>query len=137
MMELTLIRRWLSDTASIGELSVDRAFECYTLEDVQRAPDAPKVFGKTAIPLGRYEVAISRSPRFGIDMPLLLQVPGYQGVRIHPGNRPEDTEGCLLVGRRMSLTPPQVLESRLAYEALFPKLAEVIARGDRIFITIT
>lgn len=136
-MDLSLVRRWLSHTASIGELSVDGAFESYTCEDTQRAPDEPKVFGQTAIPLGRYEVAISRSPRFGIDMPLLLQVPGFQGVRIHSGNRPEDTEGCILVGRLMALSPPQVLESRLAYQSLFPKLEAVVARGDRIFITIT
>lgn len=131
-MELLLKRRWLTEKASVGELLVDWQWQCFTLEDRTRPPEEPKVFGETAIPLGRYEVRITHSPRFGIDMPLLLNVPGYEGVRIHPGNKPEDTEGCLLVGR--SHGPDVINESRLAYEALFAKLKS--AQGP-IFISIT
>ncbi len=133
-MELTLQRKWFTEKSTIGALAVDGAFECFTLEDKQRAPDEPKLFGQTAIPLGRYEVAITHSPRFGIDMPLLLEVPGFQGVRIHPGNRPEDTEGCILVGQEHQVDT--ILESRLAYAALFAKLQLAEAKGERIFITV-
>ena len=135
IMDLQLKRRVLSQRSSIGELFINGLSFCWTCEDVTRAPDATKVFGETAIPLGRYEVVINHSPKFGIDMPLLLDVPGFQGVRIHPGNKPEDTEGCLLVGYGRGVDC--VLESRDAYAALFPKLQAAINFGQRIFISLS
>ncbi len=134
-MNLTLVRRWFTEKSTIGDLSIDGAPECFVLEDVVRAPGAPKVFGQTAIPAGRYEVSITYSPRFKIDMPLLLEVPGFQGVRIHPGNKPEDTEGCLLVGELRGTD--EVLHSRVAYAQLFLKLQLAEAKGETIHITIT
>lgn len=134
-MELELKRKVLTQRSSTGELFINGLSICFTLEDKTRGPKETKVFGETAIPLGRYEVVINRSPRFGIDMPLLLDVPGFQGVRIHPGNKPEDTEGCILVGYMLDVD--QVLESRDAYADLFPKLQAAINFGQRIFITIT
>jgi hypothetical protein len=130
-MELALKRRWFTERSTIGELFVDGVFECYVLEDATRPPDE-KVFGETCIPVGRYPIIINHSPRFGVDMPLLLDVPGFQGVRIHPGNKPDDTEGCLLVGRQM--TQDAIMDSRLAYESLFPKL---VASVEPIHITVT
>ncbi len=133
-MELVLNRRWRTDKTSIGELFIDGVFECFTLEDKTRAPDEPKVFGETAIPTGRYEVRITHSPKFGVDMPLLLDVPGFSGVRIHSGNKAEDTEGCILVGQHAAYD--EVLDSRLAYSALFPKLQAVLDKGEQVFITV-
>lgn len=106
-----------SDKTTIGHLYVDGIFECYTLEDIERKE---KVYGKTAIPTGTYKVTINWSPRFKRPMPLLLQVPGFEGVRIHPGNTEVDTEGCILVGRKAE--KDRILESRLAFDALFKKL---------------
>lgn len=106
-----------SDKTTIGELLVDGVFECYTLEDIERKE---KLYGKTAIPVGKYRVEITFSPRFNRRMPLLLNVPGYEGVRIHPGNTEKDTEGCILVGRKKA--QDRILESRLAFDALFKKL---------------
>lgn len=133
--ELELKRKVLTQRSSIGELFVNGLSFCFTLEDKTRGPNETKVFGETAIPLGRYEVVINHSPRFGIDMPLLLDVPGFQGVRIHPGNKPEDTEGCILVGYQMGVDC--VLESRDAYADLFPKLQAALNFGQQIFISIT
>ena len=118
-MNLELNRKWFTPESTIGELYVNGVFECFILEDRYR-PGEPKVFGKTAIPCGRFEVKITPSPRFKRDLPLLLKVPNYEGVRIHPGNKPADTEGCLLPGKVRQAD--RVLESRAAFDALFLKL---------------
>lgn len=130
-MDLELKRKWFTPESTIGELFVNGVFECFILEDRYR-PGEPKVYGKTAIPSGRYEVKITPSPRFKRDLPLLLKVPGFEGVRIHPGNVPADTEGCLLPGKVRDTD--RVLESRAAFEALFTKLKS--ASGP-ITLTIT
>jgi len=95
-MKLLLKRIHKTDKSTIGELYIDGKFECYTLEDVERKD---KVYGKTAIPKGSYEVIMNMSNRFKKLMPLLLNVPNYEGVRIHTGNKAEDTEGCILLGK--------------------------------------
>ena len=120
MLEMRLVRKWLTDKATVGELYVNGALECFVCEDRYRAPPAVKVPGLTAIPCGKYAVRITHSPRFNRDMPLLLNVPGFEGVRIHPGNTAADTEGCLLPGRVRVANGVQ--ESKLAYDALFAKL---------------
>jgi hypothetical protein len=119
-MNLTLRRKWLSAASTVGELSIDGVFECFVLEDRYRPAPEAKVKGATCIPLGRYEVRITPSPKFKRDLPLLLEVPGFEGVRIHPGNTAADTEGCLLPGRVRH--GEAVQESRLAFDALFEKL---------------
>ncbi|MDP2275275.1 MAG: DUF5675 family protein [Archangium sp.] len=131
-MELTLKRRWLTEASTVGELRVNGEFQCFILEDRYRPPPEAKVYGATAIPAGRYQVAITPSPRFKRDLPLLLQVPNYVGVRIHPGNTAADTEGCLLPGRVRH--GDSVLESRLAFDALFERLK---AASGPIWLTIT
>lgn len=136
-MNLHLSRFALTPASTIGALSVDGAFECFLLEDRYRPPDEPKVFGETCIPCGTYRVEITNSPRFSelmghpVDLPLLIAVPGFEGVRIHPGNSAADTEGCLLPGR--IALPDAVGESRAAFEALFAKLK---AAQKPIFITV-
>ena len=118
-MNLELRRKWLTDKSTIGELFVDGVFECFVLEDRVRQHE-PIVFGETAIPFGRFGVVITHSPRFNRDLPLLVAVPGYEGVRIHPGNVAADTEGCLLPGRSHGVD--RVDDSRVAFDALFAKL---------------
>lgn len=119
-MELTLLRRWLSGASTVGELYVDGERECFILEDRYRPPPETKVAGATCIPLGRYEVRITWSPKFQCEMPLLIGVPGFEGVRIHPGNTPADTEGCLLPGTERH--GEAVKDSRRAYVDLLAKL---------------
>jgi len=94
-MNLTLIRKTFTDKSTIGELLIDGKFFCHTLEDIVREVKIP---GQTAIPYGSYEVIINYSNHFKKMMPLLMNVPGFEGVRIHIGNMNKDTRGCLLLG---------------------------------------
>lgn len=96
-MELTLKRDILADGYTLGLLSVDGKHYCYTVEDKVR--EGVKIPGKTAVPYGRYKVIVNMSNRFKKLMPLLIDVPGFEGVRIHSGNTAEDTEGCIIVGK--------------------------------------
>jgi hypothetical protein len=132
-MELRLSRRWSTEESTIGELSIDgdAAFRCFILEDVVRPA---KVHGKTAIPAGRYQIVITKSPRFGRLLPLLLDVPNYSGIRIHPGNKAGDTEGCLLPGDTRG--PNFVGSSRAAFNRLYPRIKAALAEGAA-YITIT
>lgn len=136
-LDLKLIRKWLTPKFTIGELLVDGAFACFIGEDYYRPPPMPKVYGQTAIPCGTYEIRITYSPRFRRDLPLLIGVPGFSGVRIHAGNDAGDTEGCLLTGRVRA--PDRVLESVKAFDALFTKMNAVKdpVTGHVGFITIT
>ena len=131
-MKLTVVRTMCGATCTIGQLLVDGEHECYTLEDVVR-PDGEKVYGETAIPYGTYKVVITFSNRFQCDMPLLVGVPGFEGIRIHSGNTTSDTHGCLLVGTGHSGS--SVTNSRVAYNRLFPKIRDAIRRGEEVWIT--
>jgi Family of unknown function (DUF5675) len=131
-MELMLQREPSADGCTIGKLSVDGGFECFTLEDVIR--DGPKIADRTAVPPGRYRIAITLSHRFGRMLPQLLDVPGFDGIRIHPGNTAADTSGCILVGQ--SRANDSVSSSRLAMEQLQRKIAGALARSQDVFITI-
>ena len=121
-MILTLDRTLYEKDATVGELFIDGEWECYSLEDAVR--DGKKIPGQTAIPVGRYEVLITMSPRFKRRLPLLINVPGFDGIRIHPGNTADDTEGCLLVGERVIRHEgmPFLTHSRAAFDRLFAKL---------------
>ncbi|MDE3022318.1 MAG: hypothetical protein KGI54_10695 [Pseudomonadota bacterium] len=116
-MKLLVERIEFTDKSTIGKLSIDGEFFCYTLEDVVRKE---KVFGETAIPAGTYKVSITYSPHFKRELPLLANVPNYEGVRIHPGNTDADTEGCILVGSTKNVN--FIGNSRTTFELLFAKL---------------
>lgn len=133
-MDLMLVRRWFTTQSTIGTLSLfddARNETWYTCED--RVRTTGKVPGSTAIPAGRYQVVITYSQRFKCKMPLLLNVPGFEGIRIHPGNTAADTEGCLLVG--LERGPDQVLRSREAYRQLLIHLEPAVER-EKVWLTI-
>jgi len=129
-MDIKVVRKEYSPKSTIGELHVDDRFECFTLEDRVRAM---KVRETTAIPPGRYEVVVTWSNRFKRPLPLLMNVPNYDGVRIHTGNTDENTEGCLLVGK--TKRPDFVGGSKLAFDALFPKI-QAAAQREKVFLEI-
>lgn len=106
-MKIEVIRQEFTDTSTIGEMYIDGKFFAYTLEDIDRGltQDMPieevkriKVMHKTAIPYGTYKVIVSQSMRLKRVLPLLLNVPGFEGIRIHKGNNSDASSGCILVG---------------------------------------
>lgn len=100
-MKITVVREQMSDEFTLGKMSVDGMFFGYTCEDKDRKLEdgGEKIQNETAIPRGTYRVINSFSNHFQRELPELLDVPGYSGVRIHGGNGPADTEGCILLGR--------------------------------------
>lgn len=143
-MELFLKREIFTDVSTIGVLSINGQFECYILEDKDRGLNSTmplseiekmKVYGKTCIPYGRYEVDWTLSNRFKVYMPILLKVPGYEGIRIHKGNTEIDSLGCLLPGRKKANN--MISESTFATNQLYNKIQTAKSRREKIFITIT
>ena len=116
-MKITIKRLHKTEHSTVGELSIDGKFECYTLEDVERKVKIP---AETAIPKGTYIVGITLSSRFKRLLPILLNVPNFEGVRIHSGNNNHDTEGCILVGTTRA--DDFIGNSRIAFEKLFKKM---------------
>lgn len=108
-MKLTLKRNFKGADYTIGKLYIDGHYFCDTLEDTVR-PANKKISGKTAIPAGNYKVIKSYSPRFKKILPEILNVPNFTGVRIHAGNTPKDTDGCVLLG--LNKTKGAVLDSQ-------------------------
>lgn len=142
-MNLKLQRQASADGATIGKLFIDEVFECFTLEDqVREIAGQPvaqwKIPGQTAIPSGTYRVTVDPSQRFGRLMPHILNVPGFDGVRIHSGNTAADTEGCILVGMRVDeqASEPTIAESRVAFAPLFSRLWDAVRLGVPVYITI-
>jgi hypothetical protein len=138
-MEIVLERVQLDPDVTIGSLSVDGDFSAWVCEDTVREVPGQSVYqwkvkGKTAIPYGTYDVKVTFSNRFKRDLPLLLNVPGFDGVRIHPGNTAEDTEGCLLPG--LDRMGKSVGRSRAAFDPLFTQIKEALAKGERVTIEI-
>ena len=118
-------------TYTIGKLYIDGCYYCDVLEDTDRGLDddmkeseilKKKIKGQTAIPTGIYPVKITYSPKYKKLMPLVDNVKGYSGIRIHSGNTHKDTSGCLLVGKNKEVG--KVLESRKTFNALYKILTE-------------
>lgn len=130
-MRLTLKRIANKKDYCIGKLYINGVYFCDTLEDVDRGLDdtmteeeikEKKVYGKTAIPTGIYTVLLTYSSKYKKVMPLINNVKGYSGIRIHSGNTAKDTLGCLLVGKNTQVG--MVTDSRNTYNALYKRLLQ-------------
>ena len=148
-MEILVKRIAKKSKYTIGKLYIDEQYICDTLEDTDRGLNQnmsleeikkKKVYGETAIPTGTYKVDMNTiSPKFksrtqakpyGGKLPRLIEVPGYEGVLIHPGNKAEDSLGCVLVGENKVVG--QVINS----QATFKKIMNILTKGNNITITI-
>lgn len=141
-MNLLIKRIAKRDNYTIGKLYIDGVYFCDTLEDKDRGLTQSmqlsqiskiKIYGSTAIPTGKYLITITYSNRFKQLMPLLNNVPGFSGIRIHVGNAHKDTEGCILVGKNKVVG--KVLESKDTYKKLYQILSKANNK-EQIYITI-
>lgn len=152
-MNLKLIRKYKKETHTIGHLYIDGEYFCDTLEDKVRDlnkdgdlndANEQKVYGKTAIPYGRYEVTLKiQSPKYsqrasyiwcGGYLPRLLNVPHFEGILIHAGNTVADSSGCLLVGENK--VKGRLVNSMATLKRLYAILKNADAKGEQIWITI-
>lgn len=138
-MILTLDRKYKLPTYTIGKLYIDEEYFCDTLEDKDRGLTDDmtvseigkiKIKKETAIPTGTYKITITYSNRFKKNMPLINDVKGFEGIRIHSGNTNHDTEGCILVG--FNKIKGNVINSRDTYNKLF----SILSKSNNITITI-
>lgn len=144
-MKLVLKRIALRDTYTIGRLYVDNHYFCDTCEDTVRdLSKETKVYGKTAIPYGRYEITMKvQSPKYSQRasyawckgyLPRLLNVPHFDGILIHAGNTAEDSAGCLIVGENK--VKGKVINSMETLKRLYRILKSASDIGEKIWITI-
>lgn len=141
-MIILLEREPSGATCTIGNLIIDNAWACYTLEDlVREVDDEPvenwKIKGTTAIPAGTYQVRVTYSNRFKRPLPLLVGVPGFEGIRIHPGNTDADTEGCILPGTRIAPHGEALEQSRAAFDRVFAAIEVAETAGEEVWLTVT
>lgn len=141
-MKITVQRQPSQGGATIGKLSIDGEFACYTLEDeireVEGEPVASwKIKGATAIPAGEYSVTLENSARFGADTLTINNVPGFVAIRMHAGNTSEDTEGCLLLGMAATGHSLQGGTSRPAVALIKSQVQRALIEGQTVMIEIS
>lgn len=143
-MKLELKRKALMNTYTIGDLFVNDVFFSNVLEDKVRDfnkdgdlndSGETKVYGETAIPYGIYTIDLTYSNRFKKILPLIENVKGFEGIRIHPGNTAVDTHGCLLVGNNTE--KGKVTDSRKVFEKLMIRLVDAHEMKETITIKIS
>ena len=134
-MKITLKRIALKQTYTIGKLYIDDVYFCDTLEDTVRDLNKSGKFdngeqnikGKTPIPYGVYEIKWTYSPRFKKYTPQLMNVPSFEGIRIHSGNTNASTSGCLLLGENKKVG--MVLNSKATIAKFYPIIKDACAKG--------
>jgi len=137
-MNLIVKRHTFTSQSTIGDLLINGGYFCHTLEPTMREIEGEpvedwKIPGKTAVPVGTYKVVINFSEHFQKNLPEVLAIPGFEGVRIHAGNFPSSTEGCVLVGYKEG--KDEVLESQKALDDLLIKMNAAIKNKESISIT--
>lgn len=129
---LALVRSEFRARSTRGTLYANGVPWCVTLEDTVRYPGI-KIPSATAIPDGVYSITVTKSERFGCMLPLVADVPGFSGVRLHGGNTHLDTDGCILVAKNKA--PDLDGELRIV-NSMSKSLVELIGQHDACLIHI-
>jgi len=134
--------------STTGALYINGVFTCFTLEDTKRRK---KVHGETRIPDGLYTLALRNegeltkkyAERYGDmhrGMIWLRDVPGFDWIYIHTGNKRGHTEGCILVGDTLinnQIGDGLTGKSRAAYQRIYPEIARAIESGEEVTLRIS
>lgn len=152
-MNITVDRKWKKDTYTIGKVTIDGKYFADSVEDRDRGLsdnmtvakiNSLKVYGKTAIPTGTYDIKMTYSPKFASRVwakkydgmvVQIMNVKGFSGVRIHPLNSAEDSLGCIGMGKNTikgKVTQATLYYYRLVDEFIMP----AIKRREKVTITI-
>lgn len=143
-MEIKLKRIYFSPTYTIGKLYINGIYKTDTIEDVNRDLNfdgdlsdlnEKKVMHKTAIPFGTYKVAVTMSARFKRLLPILFNVPNFEGIRIHNGVDETSSSGCIIVGENKE--KGKVTNSRYWMNYLTDEIIACQNKKEKITILIT
>lgn len=142
-MLLRVKRRLIWKRSTLSEVFVNGSMhrECFVLEDRVRSK-GEKVFGETAIPCGLFVTVIDHSPKFNRELPRLVGVPNFEGIRWHSGLTIDHTNGCLLTGDEYQVIAPGDLvaflpgTSRPAFDRIFMLMCSAKERGEPIFTSV-
>ena len=102
-----------------------------SLEEIKKI----KIKGNTCIPYGTYNVTITYSPRFKRNLPLINNVKGFEGIRVHNGNTPQDSSGCVLLG--FNKIKGQVIDSKVTVNKFIDIVQKALNKGEKVTIEIT
>lgn len=142
-MEIKVKRIAKRETYTIGRMYVNGEYYCDTLEDKDRGltQDMPlaeirgiKVYGETAIPAGHYRVTSASWSKYGVNVPLINDVPGFTGILIHNGRTAAHTSGCIIVGENRAVG--QVFNGKKYMTELNDMVMTAIVKGEQVTIDI-
>lgn len=142
-MEIVIKRVAKKTTYTIGKLYIDGKYFCDTLEDKDRGLNdnmsvdkilSIKVKHETAIPTGTYNIDITYSPKFKKQLPLILNVKGFEGIRVHSGNSDKDSSGCIILGQNKVVG--KVINSRVTCDRFNTTLTGAKNRKEKITLKI-
>ena len=143
-MELRLKREYRNNNYCIDKLYINGKYFSDALEDPDRGlTDSMsleeikkvKIKGNTCIPYGTYNVTITYSPRFKRNLPLINNVKGFDGIRVHNGNTPQDSSGCVLLG--FNKIKGQVIDSKVTVNKFIDIVQKALNKGEKVTIEIT
>jgi hypothetical protein len=136
-LDIVLQREIMTETYTLGTMYIGMLHFGYTCEDPDRTLEdhcGAKIDGNTAIPRGRYRISTSLSARFGRELPIVENVPGFSGVRVHGGNTAADTHGCPLLGRVRTMDGVANCAERVA--SLIKVIKDTEANGDTCWLVV-
>ncbi len=143
ILKIVVERKYYKEEYTIGNMSIDGEWFCNTLEDKDRGLSQSlslsqnkklKVYGKTAIPKGVYDVEIYFWNKYRINVPLLKDVPAFTGILIHNGKDKDNTLGCILVG--LNKIKGKLIDGKKYLTELTKIIEDAKSKGKKVIIEI-